>query len=99
MIRRPPRSTLFPYTTLFRSVRFRPCGRRGMPILRARSRRPTLPAQAVRAKATGGSSQGCDAVGPAVPQPLRSEDLDLVGRLDNLEAPRQKGANYAWTSP
>src|SRR5256885_14597953 len=23
MIRRPPRSTLFPYTTLFRSVRFR----------------------------------------------------------------------------
>src|SRR2546426_11469158 len=26
MIRRPPRSTLFPYTTLFRS---RPCGRRG----------------------------------------------------------------------
>src|SRR2546430_13040508 len=24
MIRRPPRSTLFPYTTLFRSVRFTP---------------------------------------------------------------------------
>src|SRR5256885_8243325 len=24
MIRRPPRSTLFPYTTLFRSYRFRP---------------------------------------------------------------------------
>src|SRR5438046_7030281 len=24
MIRRPPRSTLFPYTTLFRSVRMRP---------------------------------------------------------------------------
>src|SRR5207248_6492287 len=24
MIRRPPRSTLFPYTTLFRSERFRP---------------------------------------------------------------------------
>src|SRR5436190_14642526 len=29
MIRRPPRSTLFPYTTLFRSPRARrPCGRR-----------------------------------------------------------------------
>src|SRR6266498_5115394 len=27
MIRRPPRSTLFPYTTLFRSRRARPCGR------------------------------------------------------------------------
>src|SRR5437016_10768411 len=25
MIRRPPRSTLFPYTTLFRSVRCSPC--------------------------------------------------------------------------
>src|SRR2546429_2380920 len=28
MIRRPPRSTLFPYTTLFRSRRHRFCGRR-----------------------------------------------------------------------
>src|SRR5256885_10360375 len=26
MIRRPPRSTLFPYTTLFRSLRFPVCG-------------------------------------------------------------------------
>src|SRR2546430_6810720 len=32
MIRRPPRSTLFPYTTLFRSGRGRPC-RRGLPRL------------------------------------------------------------------
>src|SRR3712207_9575829 len=38
MIRRPPRSTLFPYTTLFRSIaravvqaaRYAPLGRRGM---------------------------------------------------------------------
>src|SRR3712207_8319387 len=29
MIRRPPRSTLFPYTTLFRSTRFRPRTHRG----------------------------------------------------------------------
>src|SRR3712207_6894118 len=30
MIRRPPRSTLFPYTTLFRSrARFQPCGPSG----------------------------------------------------------------------
>src|SRR5690242_21055813 len=29
MIRRPPRSTLFPYTTLFRSVRTSDCGERG----------------------------------------------------------------------
>src|SRR3712207_7305020 len=26
MIRRPPRSTLFPYTTLFRSIRWAQCG-------------------------------------------------------------------------
>src|SRR5690348_17737799 len=37
MIRRPPRSTLFPYTTLFRSPR---CGRRGTPPPRARWRSP-----------------------------------------------------------
>src|SRR3712207_7606781 len=34
MIRRPPRSTLFPYTTLFRSARVAP------PRLRARGARP-----------------------------------------------------------
>src|SRR5688572_32148396 len=32
MIRRPPRSTLFPYTTLFRSVREHPI-RRGDPVV------------------------------------------------------------------
>src|SRR2546430_12399653 len=31
MIRRPPRSTLFPYTTLFRSVTIRPCLRLPLP--------------------------------------------------------------------
>src|SRR2546425_9745276 len=31
MIRRPPRSTLFPYTTLFRSARSRSGGRRAAP--------------------------------------------------------------------
>src|SRR3712207_7384696 len=37
MIRRPPRSTLFPYTTLFRSLRGRAAGR-GAPV-RPRPRR------------------------------------------------------------
>src|SRR2546426_8689338 len=37
MIRRPPRSTLFPYTTLFRSVSFRgPGGERRTALLGAR---------------------------------------------------------------
>src|SRR3712207_8256823 len=39
MIRRPPRSTLFPYTTLFRSL---PCpGRRGGPTMPGRRRAAT----------------------------------------------------------
>src|SRR2546430_8030704 len=44
MIRRPPRSTLFPYTTLFRSLRLPDRGRHlavlGWPRRRARARRP-----------------------------------------------------------
>src|SRR5258707_9589268 len=55
MIRRPPRSTLFPYTTLFRSV----LPDRGPADLRARRvrrgaslRRPARPVQ-VRARARG----------------------------------------------
>src|SRR3712207_8816397 len=38
MIRRPPRSTLFPYTTLFRSLHARVAGRFGRSEPRARSR-------------------------------------------------------------
>src|SRR3712207_9022867 len=40
MIRRPPRSTLFPYTTLFRS-RPTPCVKRSFSVA-GRARRPTL---------------------------------------------------------
>src|SRR5260370_5213207 len=48
MIRRPPRSTLFPYTTLFRSHRRGRGGGAGRPRRRARpggSRRPGRPAR------------------------------------------------------
>src|SRR2546428_10003949 len=38
MIRRPPRSTLFPYTTLFRSARATACGR-GRCLVRGGRRR------------------------------------------------------------
>src|SRR3712207_7058255 len=44
MIRRPPRSTLFPYTTLFRSVNRRPAHRGGGPAAVVRM----LPAAAAR---------------------------------------------------
>src|SRR2546428_5539771 len=39
MIRRPPRSTLFPYTTLFRSLSFHDGQRAGVRILRVLRRR------------------------------------------------------------
>src|SRR2546430_9060253 len=41
MIRRPPRSTLFPYTTLFRSrLPSRPAARRQVPILGVEAAQP-----------------------------------------------------------
>src|SRR5258705_5432030 len=42
MIRRPPRSTLFPYTTLFRSVRSRRYDRFRAPTSSTRARREAL---------------------------------------------------------
>src|SRR2546425_7639855 len=54
MIRRPPRSTLFPYTTLFRSAacptraaraRRRPCSARSAPARRRGRPRATRPAR------------------------------------------------------
>src|SRR3712207_8253879 len=57
MIRRPPRSTLFPYTTLFRSGR----GARGVRDGRRRPRRRPLgedAAQAVRPAAQGPRTAG-----------------------------------------
>src|SRR5947209_13028764 len=48
MIRRPPRSTLFPYTTLFRSRR----GRRGLSLRRPRHLRQHDRSQRVDRKST-----------------------------------------------
>src|SRR2546430_5315359 len=42
MIRRPPRSTLFPYTTLFRSQSARPTSRLGQPRIAHPFRYPSL---------------------------------------------------------
>src|SRR5690348_17776788 len=43
MIRRPPRSTLFPYTTLFRSAAPAPLSGRPTPDLTSTDRAPTAP--------------------------------------------------------
>src|SRR6266568_8113747 len=53
MIRRPPRSTLFPYTTLFRSPPGRPPGAGTCP----RSARPTRARRACRTSARGRSGR------------------------------------------
>src|SRR2546427_6396164 len=70
MIRRPPRSTLFPYTTLFRSR-----GRRGPAARRSSGVRDELTHRGLTARAARG-----DAVARADPRhrgrhaPLRSEE-------------------------
>src|SRR5690349_22798262 len=82
MLRRPPRSTLFPYTTLFRSVgttvwRNLRAGRFAGPIHAVNPRLATLDGQPVFAQVAG------------LPQPPRSEEhtselqsrRDLVCRL------------------
>src|SRR2546430_10296415 len=54
MIRRPPRSTLFPYTTLFRSRGARPLRRAGLLLYDAAGQHPHLSAQ----PRTSGQSRG-----------------------------------------
>src|SRR3712207_7551555 len=67
MIRRPPRSTLFPYTTLFRSARRHP-SRRG------NSRSPSSPAPARRRGSRRSAPAGVGSpAGNRVPSP-RSEE-------------------------
>src|SRR2546426_5816620 len=58
MIRRPPRSTLFPYTTLFRSRMHRRVDRRGALIVRLAVQRAALD--------SGAGNQGRVAIGPVV---------------------------------
>src|SRR2546430_6352313 len=63
MIRRPPRSTLFPYTTLFRSSRRAPersappSRRRSTPASRPRSRRPRDGGSARRRRRSGSEAR------------------------------------------
>src|SRR6266850_7191651 len=75
MIRRPPRSTLFPYTTLFRSL----ARALGLAAARLRDRRPGRPPRPVlhgrgragRARQGGGSRSGLGA-GDGRDPPLRA---------------------------
>src|SRR5437764_9089293 len=57
MIRRPPRSTLFPYTTLFRSIRRRGWGRRAGPTFRRLGRRRLPPVRSGPARSEEHTSE------------------------------------------
>src|SRR3989449_243411 len=74
MIRRPPRSTLFPYTTLFRSIARRAQPRHGIPppFPRPSSPLPVLPCE--RDQRLGGYAPGPEAV-PAERLPLDERRL------------------------
>src|SRR3712207_8210535 len=84
MIRRPPRSTLFPYTTLFRSPSGAGCtrgegwrrgGRTWGPMLPGRRRRVIVPpADAPLVRSDGAVAVGCRAMGERTLSTLRSEE-------------------------
>src|ERR1043165_10195775 len=87
MIRRPPRSTLFPYTTLFRSTRRLacPCPRPGEPSLHAR-RRPRIPPENRGRPRYERLPVGCRGLlwrglQPPLVQKRRTEQLGVQSRL------------------
>src|SRR2546427_1606912 len=86
MIRRPPRSTLFPYTTLFRS-----------PVARRRPHRLRLPDPAVPARRPGGpagaAGQGNGRRSEEHTSELQSQS-NLVCRL-LLEKKKKKRKQYS----
>src|SRR3712207_7401045 len=71
MIRRPPRSTLFPYTTLFRSHRLAEVAERDVQV-RVRLLDP-------------GQDRARGGVGPVVTRGGEVDDADLVGALRSEE--------------
>src|SRR3712207_7165478 len=73
MIRRPPRSTLFPYTTLFRSRGPEPGDRVAPPGVHRRRHRPVAGAARARLRRARGGDQG-GAAQPALDRGRRSEE-------------------------
>src|SRR3712207_8751167 len=67
MIRRPPRSTLFPYTTLFRSLRAAACARSATACARCMAVRST-------SRTATRSPSSCEPCSPRTPTIARSEE-------------------------
>src|SRR2546422_4901938 len=72
MIRRPPRSTLFPYTTLFRSVKF---------LLGSGSPRATASCSAVALQPAGDTAQAGDHKNVAKDHRSEEHTSELQSRL------------------
>src|SRR3989475_11480954 len=75
MIRRPPRSTLFPYTPLFRSGKLGEARRQG-PFCALVAGRRAPPPQAVQ----GGHAAGVDRIPPRVPQAIADHGAEALVR-------------------
>src|SRR6266480_5446480 len=110
MIRRPPRSTLFPYTTLFRAQRAEPPARRAAGRRPGRHRPPAPGSTA----APGGTPPAdrtlarADPVSPLARRPDRGADRRRPGRGDPAEprgyrprvpARRRGTPSGPWTLP
>src|SRR3712207_8227020 len=75
MIRRPPRSTLFPYTTLFRSKHYRHLLNASVPLKRGVAVSQTWPQQGYRwCDGTKHRRVHLSPVDPALPSRKRSEE-------------------------
>src|SRR2546426_6694796 len=81
MIRRPPRSTLFPYTTLFRS-RPRPARRRDQD--RRRSRRCAIARRGARDRRGDGARRARHRAGPPSPRRRSEEHTSELQSESNL---------------
>src|SRR5256885_14297772 len=86
MIRRPPRSTLFPYTTLFRSQDFFPQVDAGQLRLHVRGR------SGLRVEET---ARLCDEVEAVLRQEIPKKELQTI--LDNIGLPNS-GINQSYSS-
>src|SRR3712207_6904608 len=76
MIRRPPRSTLFPYTTLFRSLGSFPMQHSPMTLNSARRRTPTL---------TGASALKPPTMSPCIRRPLGQRSEEHTSELQSRQ--------------
>src|SRR3712207_7749666 len=98
MIRRPPRSTLFPYTTLFRSLRTSSAAASVLANTRRRTRRPCVPSKASHSARLGAPRRKqCRSRSEEHTSELQSRQY-LVCRL-LLEKKNTPTETYAHSSP